>query len=76
MASQMKKQQRGGTAVGLIVGMIIGLGAALGVAVYVTKVPVPFVSKPQTRGADQDEADARKNRDWDPNAPLRSIRKP
>ncbi len=64
------KQQRGGTFVGLVVGIVIGLGAALAVAVYVTKVPVPFVNKGQTRSSDQDAAEARKNKDWDPNAPL------
>jgi len=36
----------------------------------VTKVPIPFVTKTQKGGAEQDEAEARKNRDWDPNAPL------
>ena len=64
------KQQRGGTILGLIIGVVIGLAAALGVAVYVTKVPVPFMNKGQTRSADQDEAEAKKNKDWDPNAPL------
>lgn len=64
------KQQRGGTFLGLIIGVVIGLGAALAVAVYVTKVPVPFVNKGQSRSTDQDAAEARKNKDWDPNAPL------
>lgn len=64
------KQQRGGTILGLIIGVVIGLAAALGVAVYVTKVPVPFMNKGQSRSADQDEAEAKKNKDWDPNAPL------
>lgn len=41
----MKKQQRGGTILGLIFGMVIGLAAALAVAIYVTKVPVPFLTK-------------------------------
>jgi cell division septation protein DedD len=41
-----------------------------GVAVYVTKVPVPFVNKGQSRSVEQDAAEARKNKDWDPNAPL------
>jgi cell division protein FtsN len=62
--------QRGGTILGLIIGIVVGLGVALAVAVYVTKVPVPFMNKGQSRSADQDEAEARKNRDWDPNAPL------
>ncbi len=64
------KQQRGGTFLGLIIGMVIGLGAALAVAVYVTKVPIPFVNKGQSRSTDQDAAEAKKNKDWDPNAPL------
>lgn len=64
------KQQRGGTFLGLIIGIVIGLGAALAVAVYVTKVPIPFVNKGQSRSTDQDAAEARKNKDWDPNAPL------
>lgn len=64
------KQQSGGTILGFIIGVVFGLAAALSVAVYVTKVPVPFVNKGQTRSADQDAAEARKNKDWDPNAPL------
>ena len=64
------KNQFGGTVVGFIIGVVIGLGAALAVAVYVTKVPVPFLNKGQSRTADHDEAEAKKNRDWDPNAPL------
>jgi cell division protein FtsN len=66
----MKHRQRGNTAIGLIIGIVVGLGVALGIAVYVTKVPVPFMNKTQRGGADQDEAEARKNRDWNPNAPL------
>jgi cell division protein FtsN len=64
------KQQRGGTILGFIIGVVVGLAAALGVAVYVTKVPVPFMNKGQTRSADQDAEEAKKNKDWDPNAPL------
>ena len=67
---QCRPQQTGGTALGLIIGVVFGLAAALAVAVYVTKVPVPFVNKGQTRSADQDAAEAKKNKDWDPNAPL------
>ena len=55
---------------GLIIGVLVGLGAALAVAVYVTRVPVPFLSKGQSRTAEQDAAESRKNKDWDPNAPL------
>ena len=64
------RKQRGGTVLGFIIGGVVGLAAALAVAVYVTKVPVPFMNKGQSRSADQDEAEAKKNRDWDPNAPL------
>lgn len=65
------KQQRGGTLLGFIIGVVVGLGAALAVAVYVTKVPVPFINKGGTsRSPDQDAAEAKKNKDWDPNAPL------
>ena len=63
-------QQRGGTLVGFIIGLVVGLGVALGVAIYVTKVPIPFMNKGQTRSADQDAAEEQKNKDWDPNAPL------
>lgn len=62
--------QRGGTLLGVIIGALLGLGAALAVAVYVTKVPIPFLNKGQTRAADSDAAEAKKNRDWNPNAPL------
>ena len=63
-------QQRGNTLVGFIIGLVVGLAVALGVAVYVTKVPMPFMNKGQVRSADQDAAEAEKNKDWDPNAPL------
>lgn len=63
-------QQRGGIILGIIIGLVIGLAAALAVAVYVTKVPIPFLNKGQSRTAEQDAAETKKNRDWDPNAPL------
>ena len=64
------KKQRGGTLLGIIIGALLGLGAALAVAVYVTKVPVPFLNKGQSHSAENDAAEAKKNKDWDPNAPL------
>jgi cell division protein FtsN len=66
----MKQRQRGNFVIGLIIGLVLGLGVALGIAVYVTKVPIPFMTKTQRGGPEQDEAEARKNRDWDPNGPL------
>jgi cell division protein FtsN len=62
--------QRGSVILGVIIGVVLGLGVALAVAVYVTKVPVPFLNKGGGRTAEQDAAESRKNRDWDPNAPL------
>lgn len=55
---------------GLIIGVVIGLAVALAVAVYVTKVPMPFLNKGQTRTPEQDAAEIKKNKDWDPNSPL------
>ncbi len=64
--------QRGGFLVGLVVGLLIGLAAALAVALYVTKVPVPFINKVPQRSAEQDAAEAERNKNWDPNAALGS----
>ena len=64
------KKQRGGTILGFILGLVVGLGIALGVAVYITKVPLPFMNKGQTRGPEQGDAESKKNKDWDPNALL------
>ena len=55
---------------GLIVGLLIGLALALGVALYITKVPLPFIDKVPQRTAEQDAAEAEKNKNWDPNSPL------
>jgi cell division protein FtsN len=67
---QTNHRDFGGTFTGLLVGFVIGLGLALALAVYVTKVPVPFLNKTQTRSADQDAVEAKKNKDWDPNSAL------
>src|SRR5262245_54377979 len=64
------RSQRGGFVVGLIVGLLVGLGLALAVALYVTKAPVPFVNKVHQRTPEQDAAEAERNKNWDPNAPL------
>ena len=66
------QRQRGGTLLGFILGLVIGLTVALGVAMYVTKVPMPFSNKNQTRSADQDAVEAQKNKDWNPNGALQS----
>ena len=64
------KQQRGGFVLGLVVGLLVGLALALGVALYITKAPVPFINKVPQRTAEQDSAEAERNKNWDPNAPL------
>ncbi|MCH8181143.1 MAG: SPOR domain-containing protein [Proteobacteria bacterium] len=64
------KSQRGGFFLGMIVGMLIGLALALGVALYIAKVPLPFIDKVPQRTAEQDAAEAEKNKNWDPNNPL------
>jgi cell division protein FtsN len=66
----VKTSQRGSVILGIVIGVVLGLAAALAVAVYVTKVPVPFLNRGQSRTAEQDAAESRRNRDWDPNAPL------
>lgn len=70
------KQQRGGLILGLIIGVVIGLAVALLVALYVTKTPVPFLNKGQNRTPEQDAAEEKRNKDWDPNAPLYNKSKP
>ena len=70
MTSTPKNRQRGSTLIGVVIGLVLGLAAALAVAVYVTKVPLPFMNKTQTRTPEQDAAESRKNQNWDPNAPL------
>ena len=65
-----QRSQRGSIIVGIVIGVVLGLAVALAVAVYVTKVPIPFLNRGQSRSAEQDAAESRKNRDWDPNAPL------
>ncbi len=65
------RSQLGGTIIGFIIGVVVGLVAALALAVYVTKVPIPFMSgKTQGRSADHDAAESKKNQNWDPNSPL------
>lgn len=54
----------------MIVGLLVGLAIALGVALYITKAPVPWMNKVQQRTAEQDAAEAERNKNWDPNAPL------
>lgn len=68
--SAQPKTQRGGFILGMIVGVLVGLALALAVAVYVTKVPLPFIDKVPQRTAEDDAAEAERNKNWDPNSPL------
>jgi cell division protein FtsN len=70
MNGQKMKRQLGGTFLGFVAGVVVGLGVALAVAVYVTKVPVPFLDRGSSRSAEQDVTELKKNKNWDPNAPM------
>jgi cell division protein FtsN len=72
MSHSKIQSQRGGTLLGFVLGLVIGLIIALGVAMYVTKVPMPFSNKNQSRSADQDAVEAEKNKDWNPNGAIQS----
>ncbi|MFN0003723.1 MAG: SPOR domain-containing protein [Burkholderiaceae bacterium] len=65
-----RNSQHGGTLLGFIFGLIVGLAVALALAVYVTKVPIPFLNKGLIHSSEQDASEDKKNKDWDPNAPL------
>ena len=67
MSHSLPRRQTGGTLLGFLLGFLLGLAVALGVAVYITKVPMPFMNKTQSRNAG--EATEPK-KDWDPNAGL------
>lgn len=69
-ATRRGRTQAGSFAVGLLVGLLAGLALALGVALYIAKVPVPFVEKVPSRSPEHDRAEAERNKDWNPNAPL------
>jgi cell division protein FtsN len=55
---------------GLVVGGLLGLLVALVLAIVINKAPVPFMDKVPQRTAEQDAAEAAKNKGWDPNAAL------
>ena len=72
MSTSKLQSQRGSTLLGFILGLVIGLTVALGVAMYVTKVPMPFNNKNQSRSAEQDAVESQKNKDWNPNGALQT----
>jgi cell division protein FtsN len=62
--------RRRGFLLGLVVGGLLGLLVALVLAIIINKAPVPFMDKVPQRTAEQDAAEAAKNKGWDPNAAL------
>ncbi len=70
MQNRQNKRQRGGLILGVILGVLMGLGIAFFVFSYANKTPAPQINKAQTRSSSQDEAEAEKNKNWDPNSPL------
>ena len=69
-ARNLTRLPRGRFVPGLVAGLLLGLALALGVALYITKAPIPFINKVPQRTAEQDNAEAERNRNWDPNAGL------
>ncbi len=55
----MRQRQRGGTILGFILGLLVGLGAAFAVAVYVSKIPVPFLTMDGDKSAPPPDAASR-----------------
>jgi cell division protein FtsN len=45
MAMRSRQYQRGNTVIGFVAGLVTGLLVAVGVALYMTKAPVPFMTK-------------------------------
>jgi len=60
------RSQRGGTFLGFILGLVTGLAVAVGVALFITKAPVPFVSRPPVKTPDQTGAPPDPNRGFYP----------
>lgn len=69
--SPLKRQQRGGTILGFCLGLLAGLLIALGISIMVNKVPMTIKGDPNSRNMTLEE-ELQRNRNWDPNAPLRS----
>lgn len=70
IVQRFPNRQRGGLVLGVILGVLMGLGIAFFVFSYANKTPAPQINKAQTRSPSQDEAEAEKNKNWDPNSPL------
>jgi len=71
----LTRRSRGGTFAGLLAGILIGLGTALSVAIFVTKAPVPFLTK-ATRAPERALDPKTPETAPDPNKPLFSRNRP
>lgn len=64
-------RQRGGTILGFCIGLLVGLLIALGISMMINEVPMKIKGDPNSRTMTLEE-ELERNRNWDPNAPLRS----
>lgn len=64
-------RQQGGTILGFCIGLLVGLLIALGISIMINKVPMKIKGDPNSRTMTLEE-ELERNRNWDPNAPLRS----
>ena len=56
-AREAKRRPSGGTLIGIFIGLILGLALAAGLALYMTNVPVPFVTRVDKARATAPQAD-------------------
>ncbi|MET0680031.1 MAG: SPOR domain-containing protein [Burkholderiales bacterium] len=56
-AREAKRRPSGGTLIGIFIGLVLGLALAAGLALYMTNVPVPFVTRADKARATPPQAD-------------------
>ena len=56
-AREAKRRPSGGTLIGIFIGLVLGLALAAGLALYMTNVPVPYVTRADKARATPPQAD-------------------